>query len=206
MTKKLLDYGSKILPTLEQRFSLPPTCFSYDEVFRHYFNISGTFLKLRNRALKTDCYNESISRPIVGDGSIKMIEFQQKTINEALRKNPTLNIIQGDIRHLPFKDGEFNLILDLSTLDHIMPSEVPATLKGYYRVLEKNGILVLITWVSKVQPESPEWNPDNQYYFSYEMIAQALRQLFQIKEETLLFKRDDQKAGMIYLYEFICLK
>lgn len=206
MTKKLSSHASLPLPTVRMRLSASPICHTYDEIFRHYFEVSGAFLKVRNKALKTDCYNESITRPIVGDGSVKMIEYQQSTIDEAKRRNPSLDIIRGDIRYLPFKDGEFNLILDLSTLDHIRPSEVESTLAGYNRVLEKNGVLVLITWVTEsVQPDL-EWNPDNQYYFAYETVSTPLRKFFNVMEEKLLFTRIDQKIGPVHLYEFLCLK
>jgi len=54
------------------------------------------------------------------------------------------NIVQGDIRSLPFRENFFDLILDLSTLDHLPLHQVPCVIRGYKRCLKREGVLVLM--------------------------------------------------------------
>ena len=63
---------------------------------------------------------------------------------QAKRRNRTINIVQASIEYLPFKSGSFDLLLDLSTLDHISLDKTPLALYEYKRVLRNPGVLVLI--------------------------------------------------------------
>ncbi len=52
--------------------------------------------------------------------------------------------INGDVRHLPFKDNTFDLILSTSTLDHFKRSdELTRALKELRRVLKPDGTILL---------------------------------------------------------------
>jgi SAM-dependent methyltransferase len=182
-----------------------PILQTYDQVFRHYNLIARQLLGQSKHPLKTDCFNESIDRPIILDGLAKLIEYDQQTITIATNKNPSLDVVKGDIRHLPFKDKEFDLILDLSTIDHIAPDDLEETLDGYARVLEKGGQLLLISWLSEEAVNPIDWNPGFQYHHRYNYLKQLISDRFTIDGETNLFVRPDRSDGC-YLYEFVCHK
>jgi ubiquinone/menaquinone biosynthesis C-methylase UbiE len=131
------------------------------------------------KILKTDCNNEAYSKPRHGglvknlsnfkDKEVFLVEYDQKTINDALKKFPDLNILLGDIRKLTFSDLEFDLVADFSTLDHVSEKDAENALREYYRVLKQNGHLILVCWFSyeekNVKKNFSDWNSKKQYYF-----------------------------------------
>lgn len=70
------------------------------------------------------------------------IEWNEPLVLKA-RKNQ-LNVIQGDLnKKLQFSDNEFKCVFGLSVLEHLLnPCQY---LKECYRVLEKNGSLIILT-------------------------------------------------------------
>jgi len=52
------------------------------------------------------------------------------------------NIIKGDIKKMPFKDNEFDLILCLDVLEHININEHEKIINELNRVIKKNGIII----------------------------------------------------------------
>ncbi len=89
--------------------------------------------------LKTDANNEAFNHPksggivlnIKGKCKFKQIEYSEKTIKKAKKKFPQLDIDKGDIRNLPYKDNQFDMVLDLSTLDHVKASNTSKALEEY---------------------------------------------------------------------------
>ena len=161
---------------------------------------------MAHAVLKTDCYNEANGRPIIFDNKFKLIEYDQEVINLAKRSNMTLDIIQGDIRQLPFGHDSFEVILDLSTLDHIPPKDVATVIGEYNRVLGPRGKLLLITWLTNNEAPEKEWTPQDQYFFKYETVKKELDKYFDTTEESLLFGRADPVYKEGFLYEFVCSK
>jgi len=105
--------------------------------------------------LKTDLWNDGVegkyqSRPTVGKyqnrGNFRLygIDISRVVCLQAKSKLKKVHIIQGTIENLPFKEGFFHIILDLSTSDHIPENKAINVLEEYRRVLKDKGILVLI--------------------------------------------------------------
>ena len=161
--------------------------------------------------LKTDLFNESriiqniepIIPKLTGCKEIYAIEIDEKTYNLASRNLEHLdNVITflGSICDLPYNDDLFDIIVDLSTLDHVKQSEVDSVLKGYARVLKRGGSFLLFLWVST----KPDANGDvevstQQYSYNGEMFINVLSQYFVIEEvgeamEAHLF-------GILYRYK-----
>ncbi len=124
--------------------------------------------------LKTDADNEANDRPAIvpniqtnHECHFTIIEYVQKVIDSALRKYPDLNIVQGDIRDLPFPDKAFDMIVDNSTIDHIPPKDLSKTLDEYSRILDDAGLMHIVIWCA-IDPEdisqADEWNPTTQYF------------------------------------------
>jgi len=72
------------------------------------------------------------------------IDIGASPVQAAISYNPDLNGMCADVRHLPFKDETFDVIVSTSTLDHFRTEkEIFASLKEIFRVLKSNGELLL---------------------------------------------------------------
>jgi ubiquinone/menaquinone biosynthesis C-methylase UbiE len=169
---------------------------TYEDVFRYYLIKSRDLLNKSSRALKTDCYNEAFDRPIVAEPySVYLLEYDKKHIELAREKNPHLTIIQGDIRDLPFKDKYFDLVLDLSTIDHVPPQDVAKVIAEYKRVCTKT--LYIVTWFGEEIEEKP-WEPTDQYFFDKDWFLSQLDMDFTVAH--LFTDRTINKE----LWEIVC--
>jgi methyltransferase family protein len=144
------------------------------------------------RVLKTDACNESHDNlPVPGgialnlpkEAAVMVLEWDEAVIAAARSAHPELEVRRGDIRTLAdIPGGAFDVLLDLSTLDHIQPRDVPRALASYRRVLRENGILLLVFWAS-VDPrliaegDAGEWSHGRQYYFDIDFVRNTLAAL-----------------------------
>lgn len=70
------------------------------------------------------------------------LDFYKKAIDFARKTKPWINFVVGDAHNLPFKNGSFELVTIIETLEHLEnPQEV---LKEIHRVLKKNGYLIIV--------------------------------------------------------------
>jgi len=102
------------------------------------------------RILKTDLWNEGIDtqRNVLGtirsrDAEFFGIDISKFTASKAANNN-NLKALQSSIDALPFRNDSFNLLLDMSTIDHLPLGQREKAIWEYQRVLESNGILVLV--------------------------------------------------------------
>ncbi len=145
-----------------------------EEICTTYNDIVAKELKgVQGRILKTDTYNEICHNykelPLLYQYDTTYIEIDNKRVGLAHKQHPELNIIQGDIRDLPFPDNYFSAIVDMSTIDHIHPDDTPKVIAEYNRVL--NGKLIMVAWCMNHLPEPKPWSPSEQYYLSNEVMG-----------------------------------
>jgi len=99
--------------------------------------------------LKTDLFDESL-----GDGLYTLLSARAKivfgidlsllTVRAAKLRHEGLCATQADVRHLPFANGVFDVIVSNSTLDHFESSdEIANSLYELHRVLRPEGQLLL---------------------------------------------------------------
>jgi ubiquinone/menaquinone biosynthesis C-methylase UbiE len=62
---------------------------------------------------------------------------ESRKVNRAAIDAGRCNIVQGDVSHLPFKDGTFDLVTAFETI-YFWP-DMPKTFEGIYRVLKTGG-------------------------------------------------------------------
>ena len=106
--------------------------------------------------LKTDLWNEGID-DTTGDLFYLLEDAKKYTgligidvspvICHAVRgriSDEELNVACADVRSLPFGDGSFDALLDVSTLDHIPPYNLASVIGEYKRVTKNGGVLALI--------------------------------------------------------------
>jgi SAM-dependent methyltransferase len=98
--------------------------------------------------LKTDLWADSLGDPTVrlnGRFQIYGVDLSARVCKAAHQNGNRkgLAVARSDILHLPYADGTFSMIADISTLDHIQPPNVPRVIGEYKRVLKPAGILLL---------------------------------------------------------------
>lgn len=144
----------------------------------------------RPRVLKADAFNEATRRyrtpisELVPDACC--IEIEAATVAQARVNCPKLDIRQGDVRDLPWEAGTFDLVVDLSTIDHIQ--EPGTALREYARVLKARGVLLIVAWVNMapgtVSGESGYGG--TQYFFDVRNFRKALREWFDVVDGRIL--------------------
>ncbi len=146
---------------------------NYAEKYRDY---SESLQK--GHTLKTDCWNEvRYEYAIRAD---VYLEQDETIFNEAKEKG--FNVVQGDIREMPFKDKEFDTIVDMSTIDHVL--EFRRVLSEYNRTLKAKGILLLVTWLGVKPSAEVEYSEMKSWhcYFPPKEFQTELKKYFEIVE------------------------
>jgi SAM-dependent methyltransferase len=106
------------------------------------------------RVLKTDLWNECLggTRDIAGPVQRAYgcppvgVDLAYQVCRLARARVAGLRTVQADIRALPFRDGSFDAVLDLSTLDHVPQGGMATAIAEYRRVLRGRGLLLLVFW------------------------------------------------------------
>lgn len=112
--------------------------------------LSGALTGQRFRkALKTDLFDESVTdgvAPLLRDlaRSTTGIDVSPDVVERAGRRHPHVAARCADVRELPFEDASFDLVVSLSTLDHLASvAEIGAAIEELSRVLVPGGTLAL---------------------------------------------------------------
>ncbi len=132
------------------------------------------------RILKVDLWNEGVetSRDILGSFTTEDVvgfDFSKTICRLAKRRLKTSNMAQATCHSLPFASGRFDLVLDLSTIDHVPFSDVSLIFNEYYRVLNPGGLLAVAFWRQNVVTKYFIHAPDGQFYFDEKKVAQELK-------------------------------
>lgn len=110
--------------------------------------------KKYDKVVKLDLWDEAVTfHPDVRKTIIKMLKpkklyyiewVKEFCFNFSKKKGNFEHIINGNVIEWPFKDNSLDVIIDLSTLDHLKKEEIKKTLKEFYRSLKKGGFLVFV--------------------------------------------------------------
>jgi SAM-dependent methyltransferase len=109
------------------------------------------------RLLKTDLFDEALTGgldPTLRERSDLVVgmDLSQAIARNAAQRCPVLRSVRADVRHLPFADGAFDVVVSLSTLDHFhTENELAGSLRELGRVLRPDGLLLL----TLDNPENP---------------------------------------------------
>lgn len=179
--------------------------------------------------LKTDLWNEAIEtrRDILGQYErnekfqLYGVDLSPIVCHRAQTRLSKTHVVQGGITDLPFRDESFDIVLDLSVLDHVPASQVPAVIAEYARLEKRGSIVLLIYWY-----RSGMWKLTNallrykrgsntiprevtQYYHDRNLVSDEMRKHYDIIKEfnilTLLVLPTDilQKKLPIRFYGFV---
>lgn len=134
-----------------------PLVHTYEEVRVRYLQecLRIAAMKKNPAVLKTDLYNESAPAKWVDsiadkipDVQMTAVEIDPVVVQTARSLHPNMDFRVGDIRKLEFPDATFDIILELSTIDHVCPEDAEKAMGEYRRVLKRDGIMLLFVWVS----------------------------------------------------------
>jgi SAM-dependent methyltransferase len=164
----------------------------------YYYQMNKIIRLYRDRkinVLKCDVYNELKNDPYE-DGFINMIqapnasyhfiEYDIGKVMKIRKKRPYMNVTHGDIRDLPYKNGMFDVVADLSTIDHVKPdSEMPTVIGEYYRVLKPNGTLLIVAWCGMYEEvlgdkEKEKWHAGMQYQLRLKSLRKEMLERFDV--------------------------
>jgi SAM-dependent methyltransferase len=84
-------------------------------------------------------------------------------------------IAQATCQNLPFASEKFDLLLDLSTIDHVPFSGVSEIFSEYYRVLKPKGLLAIAFWQSNFVTKYFYNIPSEQLMFDSKKVAAELK-------------------------------
>lgn len=74
-----------------------------------------------------------------GGHGATILDLDAEVLRLAIVRDPGLPAVQGDLYHLPFRDGAFDLVFNSSTLEHL--ESLPAALREMARVTRPGGRL-----------------------------------------------------------------
>lgn len=145
--------------------------------------------------LKVDLWNESVRRGVFNvefwRGSWFVgLDVAKTTCRKAKTKHVWLDVINADIKYLPFKNDVFDTLLDVSTSDHL--PFTPKLYGEYYRIMKPKATFLLIfnkqNSLAKVAQKivytlkrtlQPKY--DYSYAFTPNQVRSALEPLFKIQ-------------------------
>ncbi len=134
------------------------------------------------RILKVDLWNEGVetSRDILGYFSnfdTVGFDLSKTTCHLAKKRLRNSAITQATCQKLPFACGKFDLVLDLSTIDHIPFSKSKEVFAEYYRVLKPRGLLAIAFWQSNTVTKYFFNANNHQLYFDRKKVANSLENI-----------------------------
>lgn len=124
----------------------------YLELVKH---VCARYLKNRNfNILKTDLWNEGVEcdRDMLTEVSkihvkrkIFAVDISPKICDLAKKRlNDEIDAICASMTNPPFKSRSFDLVLDISTIDHIPTEHAFSVIEKYHSILRDGGILLVV--------------------------------------------------------------
>jgi len=115
--------------------------------------------------VKSDLWNECLGGPrdvlgrLAAESHHRLfaVELSHPRCLEARSLVPQVFVVVAHICALPFRSGSVDLLLDLSTIDHVPESQVVLAIGEYARVLGQGGVLVLVSWQRNALVRLRQW-------------------------------------------------
>lgn len=109
-------------------------------------------LKPESKTLVIGCGTSSLSAEMYEEGytTMESMDYSPEAINEMKEKHPNMIWHVMDVRNMPYKDGEFDSIVDKGTLDCLFfldetNGEIKKMLLEVSRILKPGGQYVVVT-------------------------------------------------------------
>ena len=136
---------------------------------------------------------------------VEGVDFSDEMIVTAKKMVPSGKFRQGDMRKLDFDESSFDVLLVAYSLIHIPSEDIPATLKGFYRVLRSGGYIEIIAQKGEADRVIDEpFMPSEKMFFNFftkERLQAFLKDAgFEVvyQEETVSQDPDSASDKVIY--------
>jgi SAM-dependent methyltransferase len=140
---------SEVDPPFPHGRGEPPLWRLHSDAINSSFLLDAVRGRRVRSALKTDLFDEAVTAGVVpamrkAAESITAIDLSPEVVERARQRHPDVATIRGDVRRLPFGDASFDLVVSLSTLDHLARvDEIRLALAELARVMAPGGLLLL---------------------------------------------------------------
>lgn len=151
---------------------------------RRHIYLRSLINKKRGVALKVDLWNEGGNKGCFDINLFKSFKVIGMDISRiacinATKENPWINIMNLTLAFLPFKDGSIDVILDISTSDHMPLNKFSECFENYSRILTEKGELLLI--FNNRLPGTEEKTEPYTYWFNHEEVRTIISKHFDIE-------------------------
>jgi SAM-dependent methyltransferase len=119
------------------------------------------------------------------------IDFTERFISIAKQRVPNADFREMDILNLQFHDSLFNGIWSCAVLSHLKKAHLPIALSGFYKILQKDGILFMSVKLGNGEKVVKEALFDNNPRFT---------SFFQKREITNFLRRNGFKVIKLYTF------
>lgn len=107
-------------------------------------NLLKSLNGVEGKILDVGCADGSLTSQIathLKNSKVTGVDLYKESIAFAKKKWPQAKFVVGDARKLPFKNGAFDAVICVETLEHVPDNHI--ALKEINRVLKKNGHLIV---------------------------------------------------------------
>ncbi len=138
----------------------------------------------RGSILKLDLWNEGGRKGVFDVGLFKTFDVVGMDIAElacakAKTENPWLKLLNATIELLPIRDKSVDVILDLSTSDHVPLEAFRMVIRDYARILKAKGELLMI--FNNRLPGTPRLTDVADYWFTEREVRETMSGYFTIE-------------------------
>ncbi|MCX6704114.1 MAG: class I SAM-dependent methyltransferase [Candidatus Woesebacteria bacterium] len=96
------------------------------------------------KVLHAGCGGGEVDMDLQNYLGITAMDFSQNALKKYRGRHATkCTILSGDVRSLKFKPSSFDGVYNLGVLEHFRKDDIGKILKGFYRVLKKDGTLII---------------------------------------------------------------
>ena len=150
---------------------------------RHRY-LRSLITRTEGTVLKLDLWNEGGRKGVFDIGLFKPftvigMDIAEVACAKAKKENPWMNLLNGTIERLPYRDQSIDVVLDLSTSDHVPLASFCRIIEDFARILADRGELLMI--FNNRLPETPRLTDVADYWFTEEEVRQALSGYFDIE-------------------------
>ena len=97
------------------------------------------------RALDVGCGPGETDSFLVGElGAIDGVDISEGVLEAARRRNPDVAYELYDGEHLPYEDGEFDLVFTICVIHHVPPDRWESFFAELARVVRPGGVLAVV--------------------------------------------------------------
>lgn len=93
--------------------------------------------------LHAGCGGGQVEEGIIDPGSVIGLDISVNALALYKKNHPGSDLILGNIMATGFRDGSFDGIYNLGVMEHFSEDEIHRILTEFYRVLKKEGVIVL---------------------------------------------------------------